>query len=266
MEFDETEFSEMLRWAAILTSEQDSSFPYKLGPTVHRLQTQLEAIGGQLLLVLGMQGIGKTRLRLYLAEKLEAKTLKLTDLDTLIQMFLQTNDDTENGEAVRNWLIKRFDHPIAFKTPAMEEIGRSVKLKKQTSADIIAWLNEPHISGRYRKVRKILLKVWPKIKDVEEQDRIASVMDTEHILIDFQDYDRTRKFDRNKDLSIIQRLWEAMLSVGSDMPNIVIFWQEELFKIDDHFFWQKFDQWRIEPEKPESMKDYFLSSLSCCIL
>ena len=107
-------------------------------------------------------------------------------------------------------------------------------------------------------------------KNYQVQTRVdlQEISFSKNVLFDLRDYDKSRRGDLDKDLTIIEQVWrEASESHNlalkryskeevEPMPNFVIFLQEELFK--SHFFLGKTPSAiRIQPLKPEEFLQYF---------
>jgi len=124
------------------------------------------------------------------------------------------------------------------------------------------------------KVIHTVMIAIPKLEEIlgrrktSEIRREAARYQTQNfgnILIDFPDYDKRSRGQMRKDLKDFGEWWEQICDVANEYaqePNIVIFWQEELW--GDHFTFGKWDIVRLRPFNPTKLREHYSEKFGSC--
>ena len=272
------------QWSCRLSTEQGEEEYFWTEETL-ALLNRLKTSKGNMIAVIGLQGVGKTALRQALFRKLSEENFKVYSLkwvgspeETLIKSisyvegkFLDNSDLNYFKELFyelfrRHWIKGEDSWSTA------EKISKALGLK--SSDEEIKYGIEEFIRAAYGrgeniheadKLAKHLSQILTpllekalgskKVMEVRKflfQDRLQSA---NVILIDLPDYERGNIKQMNRDLTAIQEWWEGIFTSQfegyTQDVSLVIFFQKELFQ--GHFFMGKLDVYELHPLTPKDM-------------
>ncbi|RLG16389.1 hypothetical protein DRN63_04235 [Nanoarchaeota archaeon] len=251
----QTPYAEIYQWSIELTAEQEANPDYYLWTDEDKkLLFKLMNTRGNLIAVIGLQGSGKTALREALSNELAKKGIKPLSLKWLnghAQLEEESNrslmGDLEFVIMFVDELIKSQGKEKAFKI-LVKEFGRDAaedffRIHKYEEETYKKEASEYYKQKLAKFIPRLLTltKYFGKRKEVFEKEIFLSFLHSAScILIDTPDYDKRNRREMVKDLNALQSLWEELseysIEIGDYPPNIVIFFQKELFQ--GHFFRQ----------------------------
>lgn len=256
------------RWTTKLSTEQEESMEYIWSAEVKSLLRRLTYTQGNNVAVIGLQGSGKTATRNELQFALESssrntqskkktisikwsipKTIEKTlresanyDLETYLLILHGPLREKLQVDQVR----EGYGIPQALDTYMI-----NTTLTENETIAVRKWIF--HFNDE-KIIRTVTIAI-PKLEKIlgrrktSELRREAAKYQTQNlgnILIDFPDYDKKSRGQMRKDLKDFGEWWEQICNVDNEyaqQPNIVIFWQEELW--GDHFTFGKWDIVRL---------------------
>jgi len=256
----------IFKWTTALTTEQAESPDYVETRESLILKNRLTRLRGQLIAVLGMQGIGKTALRQHLAEELDnTLSLKWSGARDFARILTEATDYDEflapDGYAAA--LIKAVNRRLGYVALSSETHYISKLIKEGFNIDtqlmgvIYRWSQGQAANNLSLKAGDAFIpqaEAYLSSRDlarVQDTYARAAVHQLDTILIDFPDYDRRTRAQALRDLNEFQLLWEKMnftpgagYNPDDETPNLVLFWQAEAWQAD-HFFQGKFTVLRL---------------------
>ena len=265
----ENRFEDIMRvyqWACKLTAEQGEK-AYLQPPEFKMVLTRLLTTTGNMIAVIGLQGVGKTAFREKLSDELWRNNKVAYSIKwkgNFEQSFVDAVDIDEGFESYEyvKFLLGVLD---AYADGRVDKLCQMLKIPLNSEE---AW-----------SVKKVLLskdKPWdeiyhllPQMERVLGQKRVKELkkefllhvkLNKAHtILIDLPDYDRNNINQMSKDLTLIQEWWENLCKFRDyeykQKVNLVLFIQKELFR--GHFFLGKFDVYEIKPFTPKMLTEFY---------
>jgi len=272
-ENSEIPYKEIYQWSSELTAEQEAKPGYYLWTDEDRkLLFRLMNTKGNLIAVIGLQGSGKTALKEALSNELSKKRCKHLSLKWINgraqlekETYSSLKGDLELIIMLVEKLIRIQGKGKAFKI-LEKEFGKNI-------ANDLFWLYENELdlsNGTRQHFKRKLMSFFPKLmtltkylgkeKDIFEKENLLDFLfSASCILIDTPDYDKRNRREMIRDLNALQALWEELneysYEVGDYPPNMVVFFQKELFQ--GHFFFGKMLVHEKKPLNPRQMADYF---------
>jgi len=242
---------EVLGWA-LMTRAEERRFgweSYYYWPvSVRRVLERLEAGWGQLIGVIGLQGVGKTSamyaLEDALVEKIKAKAEKRGEapFNPVVALNWASLEQLIEGEGDPHGSFREY-----FKD--------DYELERSSLEQVVDKRGRP--TGRYISRHA----GFPEVLSASSAAKLAksrAMMDglksAAAILIDTPDYSKTDKRRMSSDLNGIYRLW-LRLREANVIANFLVFVQKEMFR--DHFFYGKMDVVEIEPLTPEELLEAY---------
>ena len=254
--------AEIRSWANELTSESRgpnwTTRSYVWPDTVRRLARELKDMRGGLIVLVGLQGVGKS-------SALEAINTDITlkNLEAQLEASEGKNADSD-FQQIRDTLL--------FKWRRQSELFESLLLcTQEVSYEFL---------HRYRTRLQALLKPRFPWSDLELEGRterlnidwaerrlgkavvknlrkcvwLGWLADVGTILIDTPDYSKTDRRLASKDLDEIYWLWNH-LTVSPRKPNLIVTIQKEMF--GRHYFFDKMTKIELQPLRPEQMLEAY---------
>ena len=244
-------------WSSRLTAENrdvsDVESDYVWPTSIATLRERLKIVHGAVIAVVGLQGVGKTR----------AFKELVIDLPTCIAFKWPSDADWRRtiGEQIAEEISESYDYALMLELRrTMKSGGDKIILRIQNEAGVELAAQARYLASASTEKQVIALidaynldaqlfdvaeRLIPKMRLRELRNRsVESVLQkTGSVLIDMPDYSRKDMRLMTRDLTEIQNVWKTMKSE----PNLVIFFQRELFKGQSHFFLGKMDVVNLEP-------------------
>ena len=279
---DQSRDERVYGWALNLTSEQGTGSGVEYLPNItsrliiHRCTGGTGAHGPRnlFLAVLGPQGVGKTAMYEHLSgvlpnvvafkwQSIEDARRRIIGTEYIRNREEDSLDQYLEGVAVRDALVSMsgFEHwgKVGY---WLLQRGFPQSLREQAHKFFSSPTTE-NLSAIHDHLMRALGQEGVR-RVAEAREKQASVR-IWNVLVEFQDYHRRLTSNRNRDLAGLQWLWQEMISEsdgsGRFHPNIVIFWQEELWD-DMHFIEGKFEVFRIEPTRPAELVKYYADTFA----
>jgi hypothetical protein len=283
------ENNEAYQWACLLTTEQKQD-DYLRTCEIDRLLTRLTQTKGNLIAVIGMQGVGKTALKQAIDANLSAQGKLVVSIkwggktnENLTQTIREFADfgfidksDPQYLDALIDTLIEQakakdpaLDYQQPDKARLVMDIAKRTGIAETTLLDYFQLARAKNRNEF--KEHEARVKLWEAVPLLEKtlgheqveqirQERFKTKMEDVHTLqIDLPDYDTGNVAQMNRDLANLQTLWETMFNktegIYGQTSNIIVFFQKELFH--GHFLMKKFDVYEIQPIKPGSLTEYY---------
>ena len=249
-------------WSSKLTTENrdvsDVESDYIWPTSITKLRERLKIVHGAMIAVVGLQGVGKTRAFKELVNDLSTCIAFKwpTDADwhrTIIEdpVGIIEDEDHEYDHALilefRSMMLKsKGAHEQMIRRLQEEEsleLARSAQHVASASQEVvIALIDEYNVdAGLFEVAERFISKM--RLRELRNERVERALQKTDAVIIDMPDYSRKDARLMTRDLTETQNLWAAM---GSK-PNLVIFFQRELFKRQSHMFLGKFDIENLEP-------------------
>ncbi|MCD6535557.1 MAG: hypothetical protein J7K49_00820 [Thaumarchaeota archaeon] len=272
-ENSEIPYKEIYQWSSELTAEQEAKPGYYLWTDEDRkLLFRLMNTKGNLIAVIGLQGSGKTALKEALSSELSKKKCKHLSLKWIngrAQLEKETYSSLRGDLELIIMLVEKLIR-IQGKAKALKILEK--EFGKKIAEDLF-WLYKNELDlekGTRQYFRNKLAPIFPKLmtltkyfgkeKDIFEKENLLDFLfSASCILIDTPDYDKRNRREMIRDLNALQALWEELNEYSYEMgdypPNMVVFFQKELFQ--GHFFFGKMLVHEKKPLNPRQMTDYF---------
>jgi len=280
---------EMYQWACLLTTEQKGEEDeYYWTPETHSLFIRLLKTQGNLIALIGLQGTGKTALRLALAKKLTGFNRKVLTMKwignpekNIISRLNETGggfmnqNDSEYIDSVMAAVAKKMTPPATDLYSLADVIAAKVGSEPSSSA-IHQCLrifhrgkNPDHLTEK--EIQQVNIEIngllprfekllgGKEVKELREGRLLDGIFNTDIVLIDLPDYDRQSRGEKNRDLTAIQLEWTNLFSpegVSYDQHvSLVLFCQKELYH--GHFFEKKLDIVELKPLSTNDLVIFF---------
>lgn len=268
-------WQEIYQWASLLTTEQLEEYPYFWTPETRALLRRLRHTRGNLIAVIGLQGVGKTALKQALYYELigedvdnpHAFIVKWTGRGSVENAIKeQTFMDFKNSRLYVNELAEKLYNTLGLGRIPL--INLDVELMKQVPGlrGEDAWRLTRFLSRGDVDAKEVrhLVPLMEKAVGREAVKEVRKIVITDWfrrpitILIDFPDYDKLHRGQMLRDLRDFQAWWDDVIQKYEGMEqlcNIVVFWQKELY--GGHFAFGKFDVFELKPLKPRQLVEFF---------
>lgn len=285
-------YSQVYEWASKNRTESKPAEKYKWTPETKSLLRILRHFNGQLIAVIGLQGIGKTALRNQLSLELgqSAISVKWTDaneMEYLIDKLMNSKEKLWKTLDYEGKLYYEFNRVIeGWKYPSnSEEYYEKVKQALNFSFDEVKYkefiellkkeIYETHTRLRENKRLTTFQRIQYIKSNIEEflgEEKVSDIKkgvyeeEKLNILIDFTDYNITSKNAMNRDFKNFQKIWEYLTYdeyKGYDQKsNFVLFFQQEMWSKGNHFFYGKCNPRMLKPFTPEELTDYYVDKFN----
>lgn len=290
---------EIRQWASQRVTEYSGNSPGAYLETVDSqiLLNRLEDIPrGQAIAVIGLQGSGKTALKEYLSatlsrslsfkwttqKKVKDFVLSTIQYETPYDSAFEENTEADKIMSKLNNILNLpiyNEYNISIVCSNIMNFIKSSDPKEHTVVyEYILYLFGNYEDDPLKELQikgNMLENIIPKIKkslgndvvnEIKNEIFIDSVNNAGTILIEFPDYDKRSRGQSIRDLRNFQEFLEDLFnnqkSTGiqtPDLPNLVIFFQQELWE-DDHFMKGKFESIYIKPFTEEELSDYYIKT------
>ena len=261
-------FEDIMRvyqWACKLTAEQGEK-AYLQPPEFKMVLTRLLTTTGNMIAVIGLQGVGKTAFREKLSDELWRNNKVAYSIKwkgNFEQSFVDAVDIDEGFESHEyiGFLFEAILADFGNWTKLCEAL--KIPLNSAEAHEIKKFITR---EGKvaYSKLYHLLPKIerfygQKRIKELREEFLVIKLENAHTILIDLPDYDRNNINQMSKDLTLIQEWWENLCKFHDyeykQKVNLVLFIQKELFR--GHFFLGKFDVYEIKPFTPKMLTEFY---------
>jgi hypothetical protein len=225
------------------------------------LLQRLRETTGNMIAVIGLQGIGKTALREKLTEELTKNTkvysLKWSSTPDNTLRNSIPNHRLHYAEAILNELQAQcgVDNSLNMTGRLLKRLG--AEENKDLQQCLLGALRGEEES--LSRIEMSYLSFFEStlnartLKRIKDEVMKGALEQAATILIDLPDYDRTSISNMSNDLSTIQEWWNIYIT---SRTSLVIFFQKELFK--GHFFMGKMDVVELTPFCPGDLVSFFV--------
>ena len=251
------------QWACKLTAEQGEK-AYLQPPEFKMVLTRLLTTTGNMIAVIGLQGVGKTAFREKLSDELRR--------NNKVAYSMKWKGDFEKSFSDAMYWDEGYEWDDEYTFLVMDELEFYMDYNAER---IIEKLKIDPYSALAQEIRKPVKKdYWTlsylvpqmerllgqkRVKELRRRWLLEKMRKAHTILIDLPDYDRNNISQMLKDLTSIQRWWEGFCKFHKtdyeQNVNLVLFIQKELFR--GHFFLGKFDVYEIKPFTPKMLTEFY---------
>jgi len=291
---------DILQWASCLTAEHFQDDEQLWTKQMDGLKRRLKITHGNLIAILGIQGVGKTKLsyslkieldediekdvrlvkwdgkksiREILAPHIEAEYLfnLIQEYDRLAISYVSNFLDIKNESFLQDALQH---HNLLKMKDAEAKICDSIRQKIRGKNYSGAQENKEIQDGLKHLIKieftKKLEGFLSKKTAISIKDNIFSenLENIHTILIDTPDYNRKSTSSFSADLKELEKFWLSILQLGDveegQQVNLIMFFQKELWDLRPSFFCGKFNEITLKPLTPKQLMEYYETTFGGC--
>ena len=241
-------FKDVYQWANLLTSESTQfEFDFIWTPPMKRLLRKLNHLEKQLVVVIGLQGVGKTEFLKQLEWKLRELREQSHDEKRVISINLANFDPakaflTLDDQHALTWELER-EYRRLFPTQYHEGgKGRPDAIEKSDITTEFNW---------YRR------KLGRRANKIIEDYVLNELGEAKCIFVDLGDYDKRNRSRMNGDLIQLRNLWVKITCPEDAEPtvNFIFSMQKELFT--GNFLFGKPMIFELKPFSPRQLVEFY---------